>query len=831
LKFNFYYRRRNVMKLAIRASVAALLLLMSFAFVLGQNENKRADKDDRNTAPTMGTGGPIGGPTGLFTVYDSQTLRKGEYTLSAAYSNFDRDPGDADITSVPFSFQIAITNNLEWFFGTEAWRGIKINSPNNLSSFRLPNSTITFNGIRTTGPAIILAPRGAGAATITGGIFRPAGAPNGSFGTTGFVGTSLGTLGFNAPFFSGTPFGQGSVNASISTPVTGGAADLFPGLGSPFGSILPGVVFSTVTIGNAAGVGNSGTSPLTFSAAPIYLADAPFINRTWATSAFNTIETGFKWRFNSINDAWGHGIVGTWRYYWDHADDAAGWNQLNRGAGTGSNWGDFGVNYFIDGRATKWSNVAFNVGYTWTSKVKGNFNGTDFTILDPGDQLHAAIGVDFPVNKHFQPILEWRYLRYVGGRTPNALEQHPMDGLVGFRVYPARWWGFGLGYRHNFNSQDLDSFGDDSSSFATTRLCAPFAVNCAPATITTTVTGIPQGVQFSSDPHGYFAQFWVGRRNPRAGEIANLPPNVTSVDLSSTTITLPCPPGQTSASGACPDSGRTISVRTTATDPENDVLTYNYTVSGGRVVGTGANVTWDLSGATAGTYTITTGVDDGCGVCGRTDTKTITIRACPDCRTPPPACPSCTSISVDGPSGLVPPGSSVTFTATGGGGGASYNWSVSAGSIASGQGTASITVTAPNTPGATFTATANATWSRPGDCTACNSSDSATAQVTPAPVVPVSEQIDEIGRVTPDELKARLDIFVTRLNADPTARGYIINYGTAAEIRRRRQDITRAASFRGFDMTRITFVDGPNTGAGPVTKLYIVPAGATPPNP
>jgi hypothetical protein len=48
-----------------------------------------------NHAPTVGTGGPAGDPTGLFTIYVIDTLRKGEFTFSIAYSNYDRDPGNA----------------------------------------------------------------------------------------------------------------------------------------------------------------------------------------------------------------------------------------------------------------------------------------------------------------------------------------------------------------------------------------------------------------------------------------------------------------------------------------------------------------------------------------------------------------------------------------------------------------------------------------------------------------------------------------------------------------------------------------------------------------
>lgn len=74
------------------------------------------------------------------------------------------------------------------------------------------------------------------------------------------------------------------------------------------------------------------------------------------------------------------------------------------------------------------------------------------------------------------------------------------------------------------------------------------------------------------------------------------------------------------------DSGaRQFSVKTTAMDPENDVLTYNYKVTAGRIIGVGANVVWDLSEAIAGTYSLSAGVDDGAGVVGKVVTKTITV--------------------------------------------------------------------------------------------------------------------------------------------------------------------------------------------------------------
>ena len=783
------------MKLATRVYVVTLIILTLVFAVSAQ----KSEKEPRNTAPTVGTGGPVGGPTGLFTVYDSSTLRKGEYTLSASLSNYDRDPGNVDISSIPLSFQVGLSNKFELFFTTEGWRGVKVNSPQNLSSFYLPNSQLLIgNALRRPG-AIVLEPGPSG----TRAVYRP-------------IGSAFTQFPFNGGVFY-TP-NLGTAINTLGPPRTGGASDLFPGVGSVYGSILPGVVLTTTVIS-----ANGNTAPASFSTAPTYLADAPFVNRTWGNSSFNSMNVGFKWRFNDTKAAWGHGITAFYRYYMDSGSDLAGFNQLQRGSGPGSNKGDIGVTYFIDGRATKWANVSFNAGYVYTSKVKGNFAGTDYVMFDPGDELQLSVGVDFPVNKFFQPILEFRSLDYVGGRTPNALEQNPKDGIAGFRIYPRRWFGFGFAYRYNFNQQDFESFEDDSTTNTVTILCGPVPLaGCVPTTTTVTTNGLPSGLGTSTDPHGYIANFWVGRRDKRVGEIENKPANVDSVTLGATVITLPCKPGQISRSGACADSSKMISVATRASDPENDVLTYSYTVSGGRVVGTGANVQWDLSSAQAGSYTIVTGVDDGCGVCGKTDTKTIRVEECPDCYTPTVNTCNCATLSVSGPSGTTNPGDSMTFTAmTSVSGDYTYNWSVSSGTITSGQGTPSITVsTTQEMAGSNVTASLKLGGTKEG-CN-CQTDASETAPVAPRPTaVPV----DEYGPLKDDDVKARIDNFYIQLNNQPNAKGYIIIYGTPAQIKKQKAQIMKAITFRKYDPTRVTFVDGPNNGEQKV-KLWLVPQGA-----
>ncbi|MEK7855043.1 MAG: hypothetical protein AAB288_03060, partial [Acidobacteriota bacterium] len=304
----------------------------------------------------------------------------------------------------------------------------------------------------------------------------------------------------------------------------------------------------------------------------------------------------------------------------------------------------------------------------------------------------------------------------------------------------------------------------------------------------------------------------------------NKPANVTALTVSDSEIVLPCPPGRRAAEGTCNDS-TTVSVNATAVDPENDVLTYNYTVSGGRIVGTGAAVQWDLSGLQPGSYTVTAGVDDGCGLCGQTQTQTVRVVECPSCVDP---C-ECASISVTGPAGITQPGDSMTFTANASGGSASnltYNWSVSAGTITSGQGTPSITVaTTREMAGGNVTATVDIG----GQCAAsCPTGASESGGIAPLPE-PVL--VDEFGKLANDDVRSRLDAFFAELSNNPNNQGYIINYGTDKDVAAREKLITNHIAFRNFDRSRITLVRGGDTGAGINTKLWRVPPGATNPAP
>jgi hypothetical protein len=786
------------MRLATRALFTALVMLVLCAAVSAQT--LRNENDPRNQAPTVGTGGPPGGPTGLFTIYDGDTLRRGEFTFSIAYSNYDRDPGDVDIVEVPLSFNIGLNDHIELFFSTTGYRGVDVNNPRNLSSFYLPNSQLHFGPIGLCSPqAIILAPeRVSGTTGITGAVFRPAGPPCNvggqrfvQFPFVGGVGPNFGLTGniFAPPFVSRLGAPTGGDSGAF------GAASFFPGVGSTVGSILPGVVLTTRTI-PANLTFAAITVPDLFTIAPSYLPDAPFINRLYGESSWGVFNIGANIRFTGPNNPLSLNLIPFYRFYPDKADDFSGFNQLQRGASPGGDIGDFGIVGVVGGRLARWAHLSANFGYIINSNPRSEaFGGENVVLLDRPNEMVAGVGFDFPVNKHFQLIAELKSIQYVGERTQNAFQNNPIDGLVGVRIFPRRWLGFSAAYRQHINQH-----GDRLFNEAT----------------------LPTGFRESTDPHGFLTQFFVGHRNARGLPI---PPNVAptvSVSSSSSSVTLPCPEGTSSAT-CTPSASREVTLTADSRDADNDTLLHTWTVTGGRITGEGRTVSWDLSGVNPGTYTASVEVNDGHQHTA-TATTTVTVAVCTDCR------PPCPTVSVSCPS-EVDDGAPLTFTAAVDNAGTlslTYNWSVSAGTISSGQGTSSISVDTKGLGGSTVTATVELGGVDP----VCSRTASCTTSIKQI-VVPAARKFDEYGNIRFNDEKARLDNYAIELQNDPGSQGYIIAYGgrrgTAGEAQARGD---RAKNYlvntRGIDAGRLTVVDG-GYREDLTVELWIVPTGATPP--
>jgi hypothetical protein len=179
----------------------------------------------------------------------------------------------------------------------------------------------------------------------------------------------------------------------------------------------------------------------------------------------------------------------------------------------------------------------------------------------------------------------------------------------------------------------------------------------------------------------------------------------------------------------------------------------------------------------------------------------------------------CPAVSVQGPSGLTQNGDSMVFTAEvirDGRITTSYTWSISAGTIVSGQGTPSITVATTKQMAGSYVTANVRVIGLPSGCT-----DVAKETAGIAPAVACGLSVDEFGRQGDNEVKARVDNLFIQLQNNPAHQGYIINYGTPTEIKKRRTQLMRAIWFRRYDPHRVTFVDGPNRAIAACRRFFI----------
>ena len=177
----------------------------------------------------------------------------------------------------------------------------------------------------------------------------------------------------------------------------------------------------------------------------------------------------------------------------------------------------------------------------------------------------------------------------------------------------------------------------------------------------------------------------TSKKPDRKGKLA-----IEKVELDRTKVILPCPPGQRPRSESCNDSSVIVAKVVAPAIKAKEIELYT-TVSAGRIVKkVGAEIQWDLAGVYPGTYTISVAVPDEKGVLSDPVTRTVEIVECPACGYHD-ACPT---LDLNDPQ-TVEAGELMEFTVKVSampGDPPTYNWTVSDGTIESGQGTPTIKV-------------------------------------------------------------------------------------------------------------------------------------------
>ena len=277
---------------------------------------------------------------------------------------------------------------------------------------------------------------------------------------------------------------------------------------------------------------------------------------------------------------------------------------------------------------------------------------------------------------------------------------------------------------------------------------------------------------------------------------------------------------------ACDSGAQLVRLTANAVSPSGNPIKYKWTTTGGDINGEGPVVTWNLAGLKPGYHKaslniVSAGSD---GECEAFSSVTVLVNACAAVR------PVCPAIEISGPMTIVLD-QPLTFSSkyTGGTAGITpvYNWTVSGGTIMSGQGTDSIRVDTTGMAGQTI----RASLSLGGYNLECYAE---TAISIPVPKI-ISRRFDEFPDIARNDEKARLDNFAIEMQNDQTATAYVIVYPSKGGKRNEVQQhagrvVDYLVNSRGLHQHRIVTLVGPLRDQLGV-ELWISPQGATPPNP
>jgi hypothetical protein len=632
------FRRRNM---SFARRLLGLTLTLLLIGVVAQSQTPRSTDDPRNLAPT------VNGGTGLFTIYDAETLRKGEFNVGFFANFFHRDPGDLRFQRYPINFQIGFNDHLEVFAYVAINEQVTVGQPILLSGFYLPD-------VRTktlpVGRVVIVPGQNVASFTLT----NPCG--NG-----GFPGPCVGQSPSSGPF--------------VARP-SGNDTAVYVGLGAPAGGILPAIPPNDI---------------------PSYYPGAPFLAR-FADNHTGDVWVGGKIRFTGPKNPFGFALIPLLKI----PTTRELYTGLERGRGTGNF--DYGVIAALQGRLSKYINLSTNIGFI----KKGDPQADDMNLgplcvgcgviqgfgrssrsLDLPNELRSGLAVDFPLSQYLQLIAEVNSTYYVGSRTPSLLTNNPVDFVAGARIFPRRWISISAAYQRHLNwFSELDTVHDANGFIAglsighTNKREEPILPN-QPPTVTLALGNVTKGsddllrasastvcagdkvalVATASDPDGDTLLYsWTSTGGRIVGDGTTTQFDTTGLAPGDYTVTIEvndgcgcvafdsktihvenCPPLTVcfgpnldlTASATTVEAGEKINFTTQGVTGGRNYgnVRYEWTASAGTISGSGLSATLDTTGVTPGTTIEVTvrGISD-VGNCSASGSTRVSLRNPP----PPP---------------------------------------------------------------------------------------------------------------------------------------------------------------------------------------------------
>ncbi len=399
---------------------------------------------------------------------------------------------------------------------------------------------------------------------------------------------------------------------------------------------------------------------------------------------------------------------------------------------------------FFHGGITATANWAYR--FTRNSSYTETIGGVPETVvLNLADQMQVGAGFLIFPTKRFQIMTEYDGTVYIGKGIQNTTfgARDPVDNIIGFRLYAWKWAALDMGYRY---SLDLTNH---------------------------------------RDRNGFIIKVGVAHWPAKP-----LPPDV---------VTASCAVDRASVKEGSEDY---ITANVSATDANGFPLTYQWTATGGSVDGAGPYVRWNSAGVGAGSYTLTSRVDNGAGK-SASCTANVTVQPKP---APPAPTMTCTA---DRSTVLAGERAEITANVSDQSGTAiRFSWQTNGGQVI-GSGSIVQLDTSGLAPGIyTVTGRAENELHSACDCTAA-----VTVQAPPSP--PRASKVSACdfapGSAGADNVcKRNLDDVAVRLQSDPRSKVVLVGSADLKEPRAGKLADERAASCqkylqdkKGVDASRV----------------------------